>query len=270
MHAQDGSSDFTKRPVLTKPFEGRYVPQIRTPWLPHPLLATNITSMDPEHISWTGDHESYNICSVSGILFIQIKVGSLATLIFAATISLNSLRICQVFQRQTVTRSSVHVYSTLMVWINESCDNILFIVSKSKKQFICTSQEFISLPFRITNSVWCTLSIQNDASIYNISGFAFSIGSIIRFLHLLKRYTHEAKEVAGVVFQPAPFILTILQCLLLWGEMVQNKNHITCWFHLFSLLFSVWGIFLVCSNFLSHHAIYLQCSCYSNHSNHPV
>ncbi len=43
----------------------RYVPQIRTPWLPHPLLATNITLMDPEHIAWTGEHESYNICSVS-------------------------------------------------------------------------------------------------------------------------------------------------------------------------------------------------------------
>ncbi len=50
------------------------MPQIRTSWLPHPLLATNITSMDPEHISWTGDHESYNICSVSGNVSIQNKV----------------------------------------------------------------------------------------------------------------------------------------------------------------------------------------------------
>ncbi len=99
---------------LTKYFGDRYVPQIQTPWLPHPLLATKLTLMDPEHISWTGDHSSYNICSVSYVLYLsRNKIGSRCHSNLFYCISLNSLVIYQTFQRLTLTRFSVHAYNIL-------------------------------------------------------------------------------------------------------------------------------------------------------------
>mmetsp|Transcript_7120 Transcript_7120/g.9972 ORF Transcript_7120/g.9972 Transcript_7120/m.9972 type:complete len:799 (+) Transcript_7120:67-2463(+) len=40
-----------------------YVPQIEMEIFPHPLLATDINSLNTEHISWQGNFEHYNLCS---------------------------------------------------------------------------------------------------------------------------------------------------------------------------------------------------------------
>ena len=42
-----------------------YIPSISIPTLAYPLLATDISTLEHEHISWTGDFELYNLCSVS-------------------------------------------------------------------------------------------------------------------------------------------------------------------------------------------------------------
>ncbi len=91
------------------------MPQIRTPWLPHPLLATNLTSMDPEHISWTGNHGRHNICSVSDTISIQNKVVSLSILLIFSVFILSSHEICQAFRQKNAIRSSAHAYSTLTI-----------------------------------------------------------------------------------------------------------------------------------------------------------
>ncbi|CAM9838243.1 unnamed protein product [Phaeothamnion confervicola] len=40
-----------------------YVPQVEVPQLPHPLLATSLTTLHTEHIAWTGDYLAYCLCS---------------------------------------------------------------------------------------------------------------------------------------------------------------------------------------------------------------
>ncbi|CAM9969438.1 unnamed protein product, partial [Sphacelaria rigidula] len=37
--------------------------QVRDPKRPHPLLATDLSHVNTDHISWTGDYQVYNLCS---------------------------------------------------------------------------------------------------------------------------------------------------------------------------------------------------------------
>ncbi|KAG5187159.1 hypothetical protein JKP88DRAFT_288252 [Tribonema minus] len=44
-----------------------YVPQVSIPTIPHPLLATDLSKLNRDHISWSGDFDHYNLCSSSDL-----------------------------------------------------------------------------------------------------------------------------------------------------------------------------------------------------------
>lgn len=44
-----------------------YVPEVRDTKRPHSLIATDLHRVNTQHISWTGDFEAYNLCSVDSL-----------------------------------------------------------------------------------------------------------------------------------------------------------------------------------------------------------